>query len=333
MIKKSTSDLVLSHREYVKNFTDSRLEIYKLRYKSIFLSSHWIELYGDFQSSYRHNITEKYLIPLLKNSDNLKRKRIYRIDFGFLLPRQIFSNQDLKINLINKLLWVISNFFYHFLIFFKSISVLLKFSIQKRRDFSGKTIIYGVTEDALLKSKKIELRNFRNCLLTNNYIDKDITISNPVSFIKSSLNNQGIESFSEKKKSQEFFIKIQYFLKGLIIIFKGILDLFLGNKFSLLTVVDFLKVEYINLHKTINLPEIIFYPIHSGLFLPPEIMAMKKKGSKVILFEFSQSYIFPRVSEDDKKEHSFYSLKYGSHPFSEWKEQYLPSEIWVYDKT
>ena len=106
----------------------------------------------------------------------------------------------------------------------------------------------------------------------------------------------------------------------------------LGNKFSLIITSELMKSEFIKTYKTENLPSYIFCPIHSGLTLPPEILQMKKKGTKVIQFEYSQSYKFYSTNSSPVHQ-SFYCLGAKEHHSSNWPKEILGSELWVYDRT
>ena len=328
MDKLTRETIASDHYQYVENFHESRLKIYELTPKLSHLMRPWKELYGNNISSFNHFISERYLISLISNSYNLSDGNNKIISFRFLFPLKILKELKIKVSFYNYLIHFLLNIFYQLFLFMKLILQLVKLVFLRKINYQNKIIVYELGENALTPSEG-SLYNFSNFLSSKGFSPCDLISQAPTSFQRNNTGNVAFLKFSIS--FQEITSKIYFFISGVALIFKGIFELLSGNKFSLIIASELLKSEFIKTYKTQNLPSHVFYPIHSGLILSPEILQMKKAGTKVIQFEYSQSYKFYSINSSPVH-HSFYCLGAKEHHQVSWSKEILGSEIWVYDE-
>ncbi len=327
MDKVTRETVALNHSKYVKNFHNSRLKIYELTPKLKYLSKPWADLYSNNIASYKHFISERYLLSLISTSYALRENSNKIISFKFLFPLKILKELQVKVRVHNYLIYCLLNIFYQLFLFMKLLLQLVRLNVVGKINYKNKIIVYEVGENALTPSKG-HLYNFSNFLGQRGFSPDNLVSLGPTHLNRGRLSH--LEVLKVNISIQLIQSKISFLVSGLSLITKGFLELLAGNKFSLIIVGELLKSEFIKTYKTQNLPSHVFCPIHSGLVLSPEIIQMKKSGTEVIQFEFSQSYKFYSTNSNPVH-HSFYCLGNKEHEQSIWQKEIIGSELWVYD--
>lgn len=328
MDKSFKETIVLNHSRYVEDYHLARLKVYELTPNLKYLLKPWTNLYGADNSSYRHFVSERYLHQLIHVIFHLKKNRNWTYTFKFLFPFKMLRKMNVSARLSDYFIGYSLNFIYQCFLFVKLIAQLIRLSLLTRINYTNKMLVYDAGKEALEESNGT-IYNFSFFLSKKGFNVENLLSTSPSQLKRPNLKKYDV--VKTKFTSEELRINLQFIFTGIELVLRGLLDLINGNKFSLVITEELLKSTFVKTYREQNLPSYVFFPIHSGLFLPPEIYQMKKSGSKVIQFEYSQSHKFPTIRKS-KQHHSFYSLGAQESPYSSWSKEILGTEIWAYDE-
>lgn len=318
------SETISNHESFINAREDSLMKIYNLTINSSILKKYWIELYGEYDNSIKHMLSEKYLIELEsiieKKNINLKINSYFKsiniIKWNVLLPEIFFRNNAFQN--ITIFVWKLKKYIYSLLfflyLFFKIFITLLHKNNNEYYELQ------------LFSNQRFDYKK--------KYLGKSNNIYNFLDFVRKNSDLNSKSFFSTKdilKYKSNLKIKIKFITRSIKFIVYGIYELFRTEGFSCHISHCLIKAEYIKCLPETYLPKIIFYEIHSSFLLPSELVALKKKNVYIIMFEFSLSYFFPQTTKKEVINYSFYTKQSNNLLSINWTNKYIPNEIWCHD--